>query len=142
MVIVSPAAEWLRAFLPPRDAVTQLPFHRGSLLRMELAVFQIGNRSRRVQLAVVSPLASLLYLAFLLLVKCRPSLRRAYLEKLFHVPCRREAHVDSLLLWHSDSPMLCRWAKPLLLATLPRQAIHLAQVTWPRPGSLLHLHPG
>ncbi len=109
---------------------------------MEVARFPVAIRSRRGHSAELSPRVSLLYLAFLLLVKCRPSLRRAYLEKLFHVPCRREAHVDSLLLWHSDSPMLCRWAKPLLLATLPRQAIHLAQVTWPRPGSLLHLHPG
>jgi len=109
---------------------------------MEVARFPVAIRSRRGHSAELPPRVSLLYLAFLLLVKCRPSLRRAYLEKLFHVPCRREAHVDSLLLWHSDSPMLCRWAKPLLLATLPRQAIHLAQVTWPRPGSLLHLHPG
>jgi hypothetical protein len=61
------------------------------------------------------------------------------LEKLFHVPCRRESRVDSLLLWHADSPILCRRAKPLPLATFQRQAIQLPQVTWPRPDSLLRL---
>ena len=68
---------------------------------MELAQFLIAFRSRRGQTAELPPRAVLLYLAFLLLVKC-PLLRREYLEKLFHVPCRREPGVDSSLLWRAD----------------------------------------
>ena len=81
---------------------------------MELAQFLIAFRSRRGQMAELSPRAFLLYLAFLLLVKC-PMLRREYLEKLLHVPCRREC-VDSSLLWHADSA-ICP-AKPFPSETL------------------------
>jgi hypothetical protein len=136
---VSPVALWLRAFLVSRDAVNRSLFHRGSRLLTELARFPTAIRFRRGQVAELFPRVSLLYLAFLLSVKCRPSLRRAYLEKLFHVPCRRESRVDSLLLWHADSPILCRRAKPLPLATFQRPAIQLPQVMWLRPGSLFHL---
>jgi hypothetical protein len=112
-------------------------FHRGSRLLTELAQFPTAIRFRRGQVAELSPRVPLLYLAFLLLVKCPPSFRRAYLEKVLHVPCRRESRVDWLLVWHADSPILCRRAKPL--ATFQRQAMQLAQATWLRPGSLLHL---
>jgi hypothetical protein len=81
---------------------------------MELAQFLIAFRSRRGQTAQLSPRGFLWYHAFLLLVK-RPLLRREYLEKLFHVPCRREC-VDLSLLWRADSA-ICP-AKPFPSGTL------------------------
>jgi hypothetical protein len=103
------------------DAVTQLPFHQGSLLLMELVQFQrselgfpIALRSRCGQLGELSLRASLLCLASLQLVKC-PLLRREYLEKPFRVASRRESRVDSLLRLHADSAMLygaSGWVEP------------------------------
>jgi hypothetical protein len=85
---------------------------------MELAAFQIGNRSRRVQLAVVSPLACLSCLAFLSSVDSL-LLRRGNSEELWRVAVPLESHVGSLLLWREELPMLSQRVKRLPLVIAP-----------------------
>ena len=78
---------------------------------MELVRFPTEIRFRRGQMAELSPRASLLYLAFLPLVKflLYPAFllpvkcllrRREYL--VFHVSCHLESDADSSLLWRAD----------------------------------------